>query len=193
MSYVPGGTEMETASGLYMDLAAPDPSSVRLEDVAHHLSQTCRYTGATSRHYSVAEHAVLVALKLAHDGHSPLVQIAGLHHDDAEAYVGDNSRPLKACVPQLRDLERTGVEAVVSALGLHLVPFDDPAVKAADDWALAAEAWHLLPSRGRSWFCDGLYDPVGRYPSLWQLGMSAEDAERMWMREHRCLVARCSW
>lgn len=160
--FVAGPHHMEMASGVYFDLLNPDPKLVRIDDIAHHLSQINRYTGAAHRPISVAEHAVLVADRLRSQGYGAATILAGLHHDDAEAYVGDVGRPLKLALGDTYgDLERTVDRAIWEGLDLPRNA-NWAAVKAADDWALAAEAWHLLPSRGEGWFCWGLYDPHDR-------------------------------
>ena len=176
MLVIPGPTHMELADGQYLDLAYPSPSVITLENVARGLALRCRF-GQCSRFYSVAEHSILVAMRLMKTGASMDVVLAGLHHDDAEAFVNDNARPLKALVPDLVAVERRVMAAVIEALDLTGLPFDDPLVKEADDWALACEAYHLMPSKGRGWFCDGLYVPEGdRY-----LGLTAVVAERHWL------------
>lgn len=78
-------------SGARVDLINPRVEDIAIEDIAHHLAHLCRFTGAVSHFYSVAEHAVvlsrLVPERLAY---------AALHHDDHEYVLGDVSRPLKA-------------------------------------------------------------------------------------------------
>lgn len=75
---------IETASGrsFYFDDPVFD-----IEDIAFHLSNLCRYTGAVN-FYSVAEHCVMVSWLAA----NPL---EGLLHDGLEAYINDLSSPLK--------------------------------------------------------------------------------------------------
>lgn len=151
---------MEMASGVYFDLLNPSPSDVRLDDIAHHLAQINRYTGACRRPMSVAEHALLVADRLRSRGHGAATIMRGLHHDDPEAYAGDVGRPLKLALGTVySEIEANIAAVIVDALALP-GEYDAQAVKDADDWALAAEAWHLLPSRGEGWFCWGHYDPT---------------------------------
>jgi hypothetical protein len=79
-----------TASGRLVDLAHPDPASICVEDIAHALSHLCRYAGATSEFYSVAQHSVLVSLHPAVQGY----ELEALLHDAAEAYTGDLTVPM---------------------------------------------------------------------------------------------------
>lgn len=68
----------------------PNPEDINVIDIAHHLSMICRYNGAVSRFYSVAEHSHHVS-RLVPPKHA----LHALLHDAAEAYIGDMIRPLK--------------------------------------------------------------------------------------------------
>lgn len=186
-AFVPGAHHIELRSGSYLDLADPNPADITLRDVAHGLANTCRFAGQCRTFYSVAEHAVLVADKLRADGAPAPVVLAGLHHDDPEAFIGDVTRPLKALLSGYRKLEDRVMAAIEAALGLPSHCHLAPGLKAADDWALAVEAHHLLPSHGATWFCTGLYEPAVNYGLSVDdrpLGMDPEEARDMWLRWH---------
>jgi hypothetical protein len=183
-----GNHEIETASGLYLDITAPDPAAISLEDIAHALAHTCRFGGHCRRFYSVAEHALIVSRRLAHQGHDVDVQLIGLHHDDAEAYIGDIPRPIKPLLRDFAELENRVEAAIRQALDLPAPPYADRAIKDADMWALALEAHILLPSRGRGWICDGLYKHHPG-PAL-AIGLDPHSARTRWLRRHDELVAQ---
>lgn len=182
---------IETASGRYIDPLKPDRGAVCLEDIGHHLAQTNRFNGAARRPMSVAEHAVLVADRLRSQGHGATTILAGLHHDDAEAYLNDVCRPLKSAMRDVyKPAEDRALRIVWAALGL---PDDGTvdwnAIKAADNWALAAEAYHLLPSGGEGWRGLGDYDPADRKnPPMEALlsgdGWNWATAKAMWLDQH---------
>ncbi len=177
---------IELASGRRLHFEQPDPAAISVEDIAHHLSQVNRYGGAPRRPYSVAEHAVLVAERLRSQGHDAATILAGLHHDDAEAFVGDIVRPIKRSLSGYSEIEDAVQAAVRTALDLTLV-HDEAAVSAADDWALSCEAWHLLPSRGEEWCSAGIYSPdhdAGK--PLWRC--TWRRARRRYLRLHRVLT-----
>ena len=97
------GAWLQTYTGLCYYPLAPRPEDVVLEDIAHALSNQCRYSGHTRCFYSVAEHAVRVSraieVKLrGQDIPEDVIRInafCGLHHDDSEAYLVDLPRPIK--------------------------------------------------------------------------------------------------
>lgn len=114
--------------------------------LAHHLAQINRYTGATVRPYSVAEHSLLCA-DIAEAMDLPrVVQLACLTHDYHEAITGDMSSPVKMAVGSAWGLYENAVARRVRRhLGLHGV-FADwwQAVKHVDLTALATERRDLL-------------------------------------------------
>ena len=69
---------MLTATGQQFDLRFIDDASISLIDIAHHLSQINRYSGACSRPMSVAEHSlfVLAIVESALPTASPAVLLA---------------------------------------------------------------------------------------------------------------------
>jgi 5'-nucleotidase len=178
---VAGGYHIETHAGVYVDLTNPEPADIRLGDVAHGLAHICRGSGQTGRFFSVAEHAVIVSGRLRELGCPPQVVLAGLHHDDSEAYLGDVTRPLKKLLPAYRALESRMWEAIRVGLALGECDIDAPAVKDADRWALGAENYHLRRSRGRTWFCAGVYSP-DTHPLT--LGAPPAHAKALWLAEH---------
>lgn len=106
-----------------------------IQDIAHALSQLCRYTGHTSRFYSVAEHCVL--LSRAED--MPGTPLARLLHDAVEAYVGDVSRPLKSLVP-----EHQWLEAKIQKVIQEKYEVDFEPVKPGDRIIVTSEICELM-------------------------------------------------
>lgn len=94
---------MTTISGADFHLSGPRTMSpearpVSLADIAHHLSLINRFTGATTRPYSVAEHSLLCADIARREGAAVGLQMAMLMHDAHEAYTTDLSSPAKVAV-----------------------------------------------------------------------------------------------
>ncbi|MGF7161254.1 hypothetical protein FHS85_002889 [Rhodoligotrophos appendicifer] len=88
----PTAIVMPTESGIFVDLAHPQPSQIRLRDIARHLAKINRYCGATQVPLSVAQHSVLVAEEVERQL-GPLAGLQGLMHDAHEAYLGDLTAP----------------------------------------------------------------------------------------------------
>lgn len=80
-----------TYTGKVFDLINPKPEMVCIEDIAHSLAYTCRYTGHTRQFYSVAQHCVLMAENPDLPG-DPMVKLL---HDAGETYLGDIAKPWK--------------------------------------------------------------------------------------------------
>lgn len=188
----------EVFTGRYIDYDDPRPEQISLEDVAHGLSMLCRYGGHTPFFYSVAEHAVLVAGLLAEDGWTPPLILAGLHHDDHEAYLGDLPTPLKNVLGDRYEILRDRFDVAISeALGWSLSLADHSAVHQADNIALRMETHLMMPSRGSSiewqpaWRKWGTW--VADVPRIgkWSPGMDSEDAKQAYLDIHKRLIAEC--
>lgn len=152
-------TRIILQSAREFDLLKPRADLITTLDIAHALSLICRFNGHCSRHYSVAQHSLLVADIIESQGHGPEIQLLALLHDAAEAYVGDLVRPLKhhlrrqAC-GQLSDYDRVEErvwEAICDQFELEPeLPF---VVHDADMIALATERRELLPDHPSVWDC----------------------------------------
>lgn len=131
------GQWMQTFTGRVFWPMDPRAGEVDIVDIAHALSNTCRFGGHCRGFYSVAQHSVLVARAVPDAD-----RLWGLLHDAAEAYVGDIPRPLK------RDLDGfDGIEARVQAAitGRFRLPEAMPAtVRRADDAILVDEFRDLM-------------------------------------------------
>ena len=130
-----------TYTGKEFDVLHPDPNLICLEDIAHALSQTCRFTGHTSRFYSVAEHSVLCSDVCV----STEYRAACLLHDAAEAYLNDIASPVKYHLPDYNDLEEVIILTIFSKYGLRLIPPWHEAIRLADKYLLRSEIHQLMP------------------------------------------------
>ena len=140
-------------SGRYFDFKNPTPLTI--EEVAHGLSNICRFTGQCRKFYSVAQHSVLVSLLVPSH-----LALQGLLHDAAEAVMGDMSGPLKRLFPEYKILEHIVESVVLTGFGLPTKL--DPFVKRADLAALATEQRDLLNKESGSWMCLEDIEPYGK-------------------------------
>lgn len=121
-----------TYTGKRINLFNINAADICIVDISHHLSQTCRFGGATQEFYSVAQHSVHVSAILADE-----YQLWGLLHDAAEAYVGDVIRPVKYALPDFQQLEKEVLCYISKAFELDW-PIPE-AVKMADETVLEWE------------------------------------------------------
>jgi len=133
-----------TYSGRRFHLCDPQPEEICIEDIAHHLGNICRWTGAVREHWSVAQHCVLVARYLKHSGYSANVCLAGLLHDAPEAYVNDSSRAMKRLIPELERIEENIRLAVFAHFHIELDDPDWQAVMDVDNFLQTSEKIALL-------------------------------------------------
>lgn len=172
---------IQTRTGRRFHLLCPNPSDIRIEDIAHALSNMCRFTGHTRKFYSVGEHSVRVCRRVMEthpnddlDGHpfpsygdfdGNELAFAALMHDASEAYLADIARPFKH-LPEFewyRKIEDKLMKEIASAFCFQY-PLH-PAIKNADEVLLGTEArdlmapvidgWHFrydhLPERIKPW------------------------------------------
>ena len=135
---------IQTYTGRKFDFLNPTVDSVCIEDIAHALSNICRYTGHTKEFYSVAQHSVLAVDNVPDED-----AFAALLHDATEAYLTDISKPLKNLLPQYCELEDKVYKVIACKFGL---PDELPAsVKEADLRLLATEKRDLLIGEPAEW------------------------------------------
>jgi len=164
---------MQTFTPKMVDLAKIDIDLINIEDIAHALSNICRYTGHTTEFYSVAQHSVISSLVC--DEH-PFIS---LMHDAAEAYVGDQSRPYKEVVTAGRLLESQWHRAVAQRFG-YPYPFP-PMVKLVDSIMLSTEHRDVMKP-GYEWFHD-------KFPRLIDkiVPISNKEAEKLFLERFEAL------
>jgi len=134
-----------TCSGRQFFIDEPRARDVAIGDIAHALSQICRFVGHTRTHYSVAQHSVEVC-KLVHQWcpENKALQFAALMHDSAEAYLTDVPRPVKQLTLGYRALEEQMLEAIAEKLGFDARLVHSPQVKAADNDLMLTEVRDLM-------------------------------------------------
>lgn len=137
-----------------MDLMLPANNKFNVEVMAHHLARICRYGGATTEHYSVAQHLVLCSFEGPPEFAREL-----LWHDGHEFAFGDTIGPVLALLrfhsqgrPTVLDFYREQMDrAICSQLGLSFYAMHGPAVRHADRVLYAAERRDLLGPCEQEW------------------------------------------
>ena len=176
-------TTIQTFTGRAFDLANPDPDQVDVVDIAHALSQINRYTGHTTRPYTVAQHCVLISRIVP-----PEFAFDALMHDAAEAYVGDLSRPLRMLLPDFDGIEHRVRVAVGSALDFD--PVIPDVVRDLDTLMLFWERRDLLFRSSWPWPGEGVYD--SRIPSAPIRPWLPSAAERLFLERYAELTSRAA-
>lgn len=177
-------------SGDFVDLLNPQPETIHLADITHHLSMCCRYAGGVKEFYSVAEHAALVHDLIPYivpPDRFPILcvdlQRAALLHDATEAYAGDATAPLKYAMRQVEvpselggsrrvSLEHSTYDAIEKRLERVIAErfnvdqelFSDQRLKHADLWAMKIEATKLTKTKGSNWRWPGELPHGGAVP-----------------------------
>lgn len=106
-----------TRSGKKFFPAIPEPADILIEDIAHALSNTCRFTGHVKSFYSVAQHSVYVSMDVPKK-----YALAGLLHDASEAYLCDVSAPVKKLpsMKSYREMEEHLQNVIFRKYGLDI-------------------------------------------------------------------------
>lgn len=125
----------------------PRPEDIDIRDIAHALSNICRFGGHVREFYSVSQHSLLVSSHVPRQD-----RLYGLLHDAAEAYLVDIPRPIKRSGylgEMLCDAEKKIMDAIRLRFGLSgNVP---PSVEALDRIVLATEKRDLLKPEPEKW------------------------------------------
>lgn len=101
-------------SGVLFDVFNPKEEDIHIEDIAHALSNICRYGGHSPKFYSVAQHCVMCSYEKGTDQE----KLEFLMHDASEAYLADMPRPIKRNMPQYVDIEDKLLEIIFKKFNL---------------------------------------------------------------------------
>lgn len=140
---------IQTYTGRRFTPLNPNPNAIVIEDIAHALSNICRFTGHCHSFYSVAQHCVLVSYICNQEN-----ALYGLLHDAPEAYCQDISSPIKRTeiFTAYRAMEDKLQQAICQRFNL---PKEEPRdVKKADLMLLSTEARDLLLYHRSDWSLD---------------------------------------
>lgn len=122
----------------------PRPEEVDIEDIAHALSNICRFGGHTKYFYPVSQHCVLVSRFC-----SKRNRLWGLLHDAPEAYAGDIIRPIKPHLSGYSRIEDSIMKAICQRFGLR--PNMPQEVKKIDNQILLNEREVLITPSATPW------------------------------------------
>ena len=141
---------IETYTGRTFFPLMPNVKDITIIDIAHHLSNQCRYSGATAYFYSTAQHCCLLADYIEAKGGSPGDCLQMLIHDAAETYLIDMPRPVKQHMPEFRVWDRAIQMCVRSWLGLDGVPIPEWQDE-VDSRIIVDERAQVMSDSGNDW------------------------------------------
>jgi hypothetical protein len=143
---------IETYTGVRFRPLSPRVEDIRIHDIAHALSNQCRFSGHVRHFYSVAEHSVRVSRLLESKVKSPAIWLKGLLHDASEAYLVDLPTPLKV-TPKLGTAYRVAEGHLMQVIWTRfcLPRGGNIAVAWADAAMLATEVRDLMFARPEHW------------------------------------------
>ena len=144
-----------TFSGRQFFITHATSSDIYIEDIAHGLSNICRYVGQCKTFYSVAEHSVRMAEILIKRGMSSRALLA-LLHDSPEAYVNDLNTTVKKLLPVYVKVEADLLNTILDTyhvrrddtlMDREIVKDLDTMIRTPEVLSLfsAHEGWNLKP------------------------------------------------
>jgi len=198
-----GGSILTIGGKLFWPMDAR-PEEVDIKDIAHALSNMCRFAGHIKKFYSVAQHCVLVSdliSKVALKDDANFISAPSLRemrltswkklallHDATEAYLVDIPRPVKAYFPEYKKVESKLHIVLAQAFNVGYgykfgTFFEHPIVKKADNIALTIEANNLVNDPKKLW-CEEARFTVKEYSKYKLIPMTPSQAERAFLKRY---------
>jgi hypothetical protein len=139
-----GTNYIETFTGKRFWPLNPIWEDIDIIDIAHALSNKCRYTGHTRWFYSVAQHSHLMSYHVPRH-----YALEALLHDACEAYLPDLAFPIRGAFDGFAEAEERVHRAVAERFNL-IFPWPKE-VKDVDRRITRDEARTLMKTQGRYW------------------------------------------
>jgi hypothetical protein len=162
-----GETTIRTYTGRYVHPLDPRPPEIDIKDIAHALSNQCRFGGHTRWFYSVAQHSCLVSVEVFRATKDRRLALWGLLHDASEAYLVDLPKPLKAH-PMFGNGYRAAEWRLMKTIchEFFLDPVEPAIVKHFDRVLVCTEARDLMGREGPPWYdVEMLDDTILPWPA----------------------------
>lgn len=166
-------TFIETYTGRAFWPLHPSKEALSIIDIAHALSNQCRYSGHVRFFYSVAQHCCLLAKWLQENGGSAKDCLEILMHDAPEAYLVDIPRPVKQYMPQYRVWDHAINDVIRDWMNWSnaILPIQDE----LDSRVIVDERAQLMGNSGLDWGHN--LKPLGIRIGRW----TPEEAEKQFL------------
>jgi len=129
-----------TNSGRKFWPLSPRHEDFHIPDIAHALSNQCRWTGHVDHHYSIAQHSCL-----AHDFvDDDSLKFPSLMHDATEFALSDISRPMKPHINGYIEIESALDKAIQHRYDYSLSAEEKSVIKKIDNDLLVLESRCLI-------------------------------------------------
>lgn len=139
------GDYITTSTGKRFYINDPRAEDFCVEDIAHALSNLCRFTGHSPRFYSVGEHSLHCLDVARMMNATPLQCLYALLHDASEAVMNDLARPVKQNVPDYKALEDIISEVMWEVCGIPKPTEEDyKFVKKVDNTLIIMEMEQIM-------------------------------------------------
>lgn len=122
----------------------PTPDMIDIADIAHALSNQCRFAGQCTSFYSVAQHSTLCAKWVFETTYDKEAAKYALLHDASEAYCVDVPRPLKYKLGNYRMYEDLCQTAIHQKFDMRIPDKYSSIVSEVDNRILFTEADNLI-------------------------------------------------
>lgn len=132
-----------TYSGIKFYPFNPKIEDVSIEDIAHALSNQCRFSGHTYKFYSVAQHSRYTSQICEED------KLWGLLHDATEAYFIDVPSPIKNFIRFFKKYEKRLAKVIAKKFDL---PFPIPQEVHRADKSIFNIEWDCLMNQEKGFF-----------------------------------------
>lgn len=129
---------IRTHTGVYMNVFEPTLDMICIEDIAHSLSQQCRFGGHLPSFFSVAQHSLNCSYFIENEE----LKLTALLHDASEAYLLDIPKPIKNRLANYREIENNLMYLISEKFGFkYPLPKE---IKEVDEKMLQTEWYHLM-------------------------------------------------
>lgn len=160
---------IRTFSGKYLDVFNPDPEQICIEDIAHALANQCRFSGHTSKFYSVAQHSVMVSRRVP-----DRFKLQALMHDASEAYMLDIPTPIKLKLPAYMVAEKNLMHCIADKFKfewpMRVQVYEADKQELQSDWYFFmekgnrnAECWTFEKAKTEFLYCFRKYINSSKY------------------------------
>lgn len=128
---------IRTSSGIYINIFEPTLDMICIEDIAHALSNQCRFGGHLPKFYSVLQHCIECMKRAPRH-----LKLEALMHDASEAYLLDIPTPIKGRLSNYKEIENDLMKTISNKFNFSW-PMDST-IKKIDREVLEFEWEHFM-------------------------------------------------